>query len=351
MQLLTQELKKNPTPPANTPTQKRKQQQQQQQAGNPKTPATNKGKEKFFADVTASCGPGPANFTKVTHKKKAAQPCFQPEYTRLNRQLIVETEGEIPEFITNDSILEVVNALTEPQGLKFIAALRNKNDNLRYERNLLTSSDKGSEMIPEITGALNSLNIKATNIFSNSRWSRYIIHCIPTTIGNKNSVELSARIATEIASVTNLSLAQAPRWLSSPDDINLRGSGTIVISLPGKVETLGLSTLYLFIRRCRMEKARPDYRSVQCHKCQKFGHYQETCTGAAACGICADPHLTTDHKCKTTGCQGGIRCSSLPHRCVNCPPGLTNFHKSMDRSCPVRAKLLLTRNTNPPALE
>lgn len=94
----------------------------------------------------------------------------------------------------------------------------------------------------------------ATNIYPNSRWSWYVIHGIPSTISNKNTVEVSARIANEIASVSGLSLTQPPRWLSSPDDITRRGSGTIIVSLPGKVETLGLSTLYLFSRDCPLER-------------------------------------------------------------------------------------------------
>lgn len=104
-------------------------------------------------------------------KTQAATPFFQQEYTCLNRQLVVETEGTIPELINSDNILDVVNAHTKPQGLKFIAVERNRNNNLRFETNLSTSADKGSELIQEITSALTSVNIMATNIFPNSRCS------------------------------------------------------------------------------------------------------------------------------------------------------------------------------------
>lgn len=83
----------------------------------------------------------------------------------------METQGGIPEFISNDNILELVNSRTEPQGLRFIAVERNKNSHLRFETNLLTSADKGSELIRENTGALDSIDISATNIYPNSRWS------------------------------------------------------------------------------------------------------------------------------------------------------------------------------------
>lgn len=119
--------------------------------------------------------------------------------------------------------------------------------------------DKGSELIPQISGSLISIDIRVTNVFPKSQWTRYVIHGIPSTIGNKYSVQLSATIATEIKNVTSLTLAQRLRWLSIPNGITCRGSGTIIVSLPGKVETIGLTILYLFNRRCGMEKARLGY--------------------------------------------------------------------------------------------
>lgn len=144
----------------------------------------NTGKAKSFADVTAT--PAPKEFTKVTHKKKALQHFIHPEHTHLNRQLIVEMEGGIPEFISNDNILEVVKSRTEPQGWKFIAEDRYKKKTLCFETNLNMSADKGSELMREMSGALRFLNIKATNIYPKSRWSRYVIHGILVSISNKN---------------------------------------------------------------------------------------------------------------------------------------------------------------------
>lgn len=131
----------------------------------------------------------------MTNKKKAPKPFFQPEYTRLNTQLIVEIDGPLLELVSNDDILKFVNARTEFQGLKFIGVECNKNGNLRFETNLATSN-KGSELIQEITNSLTPLTIKASNIYPNSRWSKYVIHGLPSTIGNHNRVELSANIAT-----------------------------------------------------------------------------------------------------------------------------------------------------------
>lgn len=56
-------------------------------------------------------------FQKVTNKKKKTM-ALHPEYTRLNRKVMVETEGPLP-IVTNEEMLQVVNNATEGQGFKF----------------------------------------------------------------------------------------------------------------------------------------------------------------------------------------------------------------------------------------
>ncbi|KAL0630615.1 hypothetical protein Q9L58_010538, partial [Maublancomyces gigas] len=177
------------------------------------------------------------SFTKVLYKKKAPAPFFTPEYTRLNRQVIVETNGPIPDLISNDDILEIVNEATSAQGLKFLSAQRSLNGNLRFETNPSTSADEGAKYHVEITLALDKLHIQATNIYANSRWSKFVIHGVPAYIGTKNSVELSARIADEIFAATNFSLAQPPRWLTSPEVLQNRGNGQSSYRSRGKLRT------------------------------------------------------------------------------------------------------------------
>ncbi|KAL0630520.1 hypothetical protein Q9L58_010633 [Maublancomyces gigas] len=238
--------------------------------------------------------PPPAgDFTRVTHqKKKAKTPFFTPEYTRLNRQVIVETNGQIPELISNDDILEAVNEATMIQGLKFLSAQRSTNGNLRFETNPATSADEGAKYHVEITFALEKLHIQGTNIYANSRWSKFVIHGVPAHIGTRNTPQLSSRIAEEIFQATNFSMAQPPRWLTSPANLENRGSGTIIVSFPGKVGNLGMKFISLFTRRCYFEKARPDYRNAQCHKCLEYGHHQESCSKPTKCAICAENHPT-----------------------------------------------------------
>lgn len=163
-----------------------------------------------------------------------------------------------------------MNRRIEPQGVKFLAVTRNKDHYFRFKTILTTSADKVSELIREITGVLTSIEITGTNIYPTSQWSRFVFHGIPTSVGNKNSVQLSTTITTEIQNITSRSLAQPARWLSRHDDISRRGSGTIIIILPGKVQSLGLTALHLFNKRCRIASAGPNYRTIQCYKCQTF---------------------------------------------------------------------------------
>lgn len=107
-------------------------------------------------------------------------------------------------------MLKFVNARTQQQGFNFVGVERIKNGNLRFETNLSTSADKGSELIQEITDSLSPLEIRATMIYPNSRWFKYVIHGIPSTIGNRNRVELSATIANEIA---NVQISASPNHL------------------------------------------------------------------------------------------------------------------------------------------
>ncbi|KAL0630650.1 hypothetical protein Q9L58_010501 [Maublancomyces gigas] len=256
------------------------------------TETVNDTPQKTYANVAATNKTqNQGTFTKVSHKKKAPAPFFTPEYSRLNRQVMVETNGPIPDLISNDDSLEI----------------RSLNGNLRFETNPSTSADEGAKYHVEITLALDKLHIQATNIYANSRWSKFVIYGVPAHIGTKNSVELSARIADEIFAATNFSMAQPPKWLTSPEVLQNRGNGMIIISFRGKVKNLSIKFISLFNRRCHFEKARPDYHNAQCHKCLAFGHHQETCMGTVKCGICADAHPTPTHDCKTAGCPAGIK--------------------------------------------
>lgn len=50
--------------------------------------------------------------------------------------------------------------------------------------------------------------------------------------------------------------------LNSTEDITRSGFGSVIVFHLEIVETLGLTTIFLFNRKCRMEIARPDYHNA-----------------------------------------------------------------------------------------
>ncbi|KAL0630611.1 hypothetical protein Q9L58_010542 [Maublancomyces gigas] len=200
------------------------------------TKNTNQREKKSYAAAATNDSPNPqTNFTTVQRKTKKAVPLFVPEYTRLNRQVMVETSGPLPPLITNDDILDIVNEATTVQGLKFLSAQRSANGNLRFETNPSTSADEGAKYHVEISLALDKLHIQATNIYPNSRWSKFVIHGVPSHIGTTNTTELSSRVAQEIYEATNISMAQPPRWLNSAKYLEEKGSGNATSRKPDQI--------------------------------------------------------------------------------------------------------------------
>lgn len=83
-------------------------------------------------------------------KKSASAPFLNPEYSRLNRQVIIETAEPPPEGITSDDILRVVNWTTSPQGLQFLPAFVSSNGRIQLETGPTTSADAGVALRQEI---------------------------------------------------------------------------------------------------------------------------------------------------------------------------------------------------------
>ena len=65
------------------------------------------------------------------------------------------------------------------------------------------------------------------------------------------------------------------------------------------------------------EENRPD---AFCNRCSRWGHIAAHCSAAPRCSICAEDHITQDHRCSVEGCRAG-RGRGFPHRttkCANC---------------------------------
>lgn len=93
--------------------------QKGKETANPPKPSN-----KSYAAVTTNAPPNDKEFTTVTKekKKKTAPPFIRPEYTRVNRQVIIETAGPAPKDTNSDAILRIINRIVSPQKVQFIAA-------------------------------------------------------------------------------------------------------------------------------------------------------------------------------------------------------------------------------------
>ncbi|KAH0603232.1 uncharacterized protein H6S33_008236, partial [Morchella sextelata] len=289
-----------------------------------------------WAAVASAPGPAQGNFQVVERKKKSAKPkadpIFKPEYTKINREIIVETTA--PSDVNPSEIRTLVNARIQDESCHFISARRTPKDNFILETKFVTPATKAMEYAKEIEEALLTLQVPVAVIRANSKWSKFLLHGIPTTVGE--GIEAGQLVASEIRSNygENFQLAQIPRWISRAETRMEKTHSSMVIALPGQItmETLGVKFLSLFNRSCHIEAFLPTFPDTQCAKCLEYGHRQEKCKNNGKCGHCAGDHLTSFHPCNQ--CQGGHRCTHTPIRCLNCK----GAHKASDPACPERAK-------------
>ncbi|KAH0607165.1 uncharacterized protein H6S33_003153, partial [Morchella sextelata] len=286
--------------------------------------------------AVAAADPAQGKFQLVEKRKKPAKPkadpLFKPEYTKINREIIVETTA--PSDVNPSEIRSLVNARIQDESCHFISARRTAKDNFILETKFITPATKAMEYAKEIEEALLTLPVPVANIRANSKWSKFLLHGIPTTIGE--GIEAGQLVPSEIRSNygENLQLAQVPRWISRAETRMGKTHSSMVIALPGQVtmETLGIKFLSLFNRSCHIEAFLPTFPDTQCAKCLEYGHRQEKCKNSGKCGHCAGEHLTSFHPCNE--CQGGYKCTHTPIRCLNCK----GIHKASDPACPERVK-------------
>ncbi|KAL0630537.1 hypothetical protein Q9L58_010616 [Maublancomyces gigas] len=91
-------------------------------------------------------------FTKVRNKINPAL-CFTPEYNRIMREVIVQTNGPLSEFIIDDNILNNINKETPAQGLQFLSSCRCPSGNLVLQTKPTSFANQGAELATEIAAA------------------------------------------------------------------------------------------------------------------------------------------------------------------------------------------------------
>jgi hypothetical protein len=186
------------------------------------------------------------------------------------------------------------------------------------------------------------MGITTTNITVNSKWTKLVIHNIPTNIGEGTAagMKLAEELKTALPTIT---LAQIPRWLTTPEARANKSHSAMVISISGKhnLKTLGVTYVHLYNTPCKIKEYYSISASTQCKNCQQYGHPATRCLNPTA-SVCAGPHNSAKHPCTQPRC-GGAKCTHPPIKCANCPhlPG----HKSSDPSCLARAKARLPKTS------
>ncbi|KAH0606265.1 uncharacterized protein H6S33_003926 [Morchella sextelata] len=166
--------------------------------------------------ATVASAAVPAQKFQVVERKKPAKPkadpIFKPEYTKINREIIVETTA--PSDVNTSEIRTLVNARIQDESCHFISARRTAKDNFILETKFVTPATKAMEYAKEIEEALLTLQVPVAIIRANSKWSKFLLHGIPTTVGE--GIEAGQLVASEIRSNygENFQLAQVPRWIS-----------------------------------------------------------------------------------------------------------------------------------------
>jgi hypothetical protein len=138
-------------------------------------------------------------------------------------------------------------------------------------------------------------------------------------------------------------LAKTPRWLTTAENRQDKAASSMVITLIGSTK-LRHSKMLLFNRECDVREYIPFHDTTQCSRCQRFGHPAALCKAAPACAVCAQPHLTHQHKCNIPGCPKGRRCAHP----LLCYAPCQQPHKARDRSCPAFLTVARSEDAQPP---
>jgi hypothetical protein len=305
----------------------------------------------WAARITAAAEINENSFTTVSRKKKkpAPPPLIPKSLPHVEREIIVPTDSILPpaelkrwaDYALNRFNYVILHTaeITLPP---FALARINSHNTLVLTTNPTTPASAYTPYMPMLLNEIKSL--KPTTGNTNSRWTKFLIHNIPT-----NATPAQLKVLLE-ASYPTLQLMQEPRWLVPEERRLNKTASTIVISLQGTIDLkrLGTNTLVLVNRKCHITEYFSWTPASHCRNCQGYGHHTKLCKEEKpTCAICAQQHNTKDHLCLIPTCRAGKSCNHPPLKCAACSAP----HKATDPFCPVRIKHLPTYRNKAPAPE
>jgi hypothetical protein len=307
----------------------------------------------WAAHIAAAAEYNEKPFTSVARKqKKPAPPTIIPKsLPRVDREIIItityenftnDTERQKAAASTLGRLNYAIRNTAEIDQPPFTLARITSNNKLVLTTNPTTPATAYTPYMPVHLNEIK--NLKPTNGHLNSRWTKFLVHNVPTDadIGSVGR-EMERTYPT-------LRLMQDPRWLVPTECRLNKTSSTIVISLQGAIDLtrLGTSRLAIRNRMCRITEYFTWTPNSQCRNCQGYGHHTKLCKAEKpTCAVCAQQHSTKDHLCPIPTCRAGKSCTHPPLKCAACDAS----HKATDPVCPVHIQHLATRRNKAPAPE
>ncbi|KAL0631377.1 hypothetical protein Q9L58_009766 [Maublancomyces gigas] len=223
------------------------------QSNPPSPPPAPKATKPSFAAVPASGLAAPSNQWQTATKKAKKvrpEPLFKPDYTKVNRELIIELSSPIPPGVSDYAIITAANKALASTEVVFCLTRRTTRGNiiLLTRPNVSASSAEAYSSI--LAASLQTLGCTPSSTHANSRWTKFLVHGVPTsTSPSQMAEEISATYP------TLPTLAQTPHWLTTLAAQAGKTSSTMVIALPVScnMQNLGLRSLTLFNTICRLE--------------------------------------------------------------------------------------------------
>ncbi|KAL0630804.1 hypothetical protein Q9L58_010343 [Maublancomyces gigas] len=241
-----------------------------------KKTATPLPSKSYTAIAAAGTTPPQDGWTKVNKTKKARpSPLFKPDYTKVQRELIVELSCPIPTGVTDYAIITAANTALASREVRFCLARRTTRGNILLLTRPNIAASSAEAFISPVSTALSALGCQISINHTNSRWTQFLLHGVPTTATPQ---EITAEIREVYPTLPPMS--QTPRWLTNATTRQEKTMSTMVISFPitTALENFSLRSMTLQNHTCRLGVYLSISPSTQCSMCQAYGHHTTKCS-------------------------------------------------------------------------
>ena len=279
----------------------------------------------------------PNTWAKVARKGSEKKEQVPGPPKRMERTIVVHCSSETANDETNllhmrDTINNILRHKKAPSKLTVSGIQWNRRGNLT-----LTTIDKFTEeelspYIGTIKEEVEKFDQEVAAVGKQETWTKVIVHKVDIEKFADTEVGMKS-LKSELETFNEgLALASTPRYLTRPEKRMDKVHSSCVIAMKDQsyLNRLLRHGIQIFGRQHRVIRywaARP---SDQCRLCQKFGHHYRRCLNPPVCGICADPHHTTNtHAC--LNCTSRTGCEHKPAKCANCKGN----HRSNSKECEI----------------